>query len=62
MSKKMTYEEAIKRLNEIAAEMDSDELSLDKSMALFEEGTNLSAFCNKLLNEAEQKIIELEKE
>lgn len=62
MNKKMTYEEAIKRLNEIASIMDSDDLSLDKSMVLFEEGTKLSIFCNKLLNEAEQKITELEKE
>lgn len=62
MAKITTYEQAIKRLNEIATQMESDDLSLEKSMALFEEGTKLSAMCDKLLNEAEQKIIELEKE
>ncbi len=58
--KKLTYEEALKKLEEIVATLEEGSLPLDKSMELFEEGTKLSAFCEKCLNEAEQKIKEVE--
>lgn len=58
--KKLTYEEALKKLEEIVATLEEGSLPLDKSMDLFEEGTKLSAFCEKCLNEAEQKIKEVE--
>lgn len=58
--KKMTYEEALKKLEEIVKCLEDGSLPLDKSMELFEEGTKLSAFCEKCLNEAEQKIKEVE--
>ncbi|OJU13875.1 MAG: exodeoxyribonuclease VII small subunit [Clostridiales bacterium 43-6] len=54
-----TFEEAIKRLDEITRLLESGEMPLDSSMKLFEEGTSLADFCNKALSEAEQKIIEL---
>lgn len=64
MSKKieMTYESAIKRLEEIAEALDKNEVSLDESMKLFEEGTKLTTFCSAKLREAQQKITELTKE
>lgn len=58
----MTYENAIKRLEEIVALLEKNEVTLDESMKLFEEGTKLTAFCTKKLKEAEQKITELTKE
>ncbi|MDE5984238.1 MAG: exodeoxyribonuclease VII small subunit [Eubacterium sp.] len=57
----MTYETAIKRLEEIVDALDKNEVSLDESMKLFEEGTKLTAFCSSKLKEAEQKITELSK-
>lgn len=62
MGSKTTYEQAIKRLEEITAKMETGEISLEESMQLFEEGTKLSALCNQYLNEAEQKITELTKD
>lgn len=59
--KKMTYEEAIKRLEEIVEQLDSGKLSLDESLKLFEESTKLTAFCNKGLENAKLKITELSK-
>ncbi len=56
--KKLTYEEAMVRLSEIIAKLESGEAALDESMELFEEGARLSAFCHKKLEAAEQKIIE----
>lgn len=57
----MTYEAAMKRLEEIVDALDKNEVSLDESMKLFEEGTKLTAFCSSKLKEAEQKITELNK-
>ena len=58
----MSYEQAVKRLDEIVSLLEKNEIELDEALALFEEGTNLTAFCTKKLSEAKQKITELEKE
>ena len=58
MSEK-SFEESIKRLEEITQLLESGESPLDVSMKLFEEGTSLAVSCNNKLAEAEQKIIEL---
>ncbi len=62
MSSKMTYEEAISRLEEIVELLEKNEVTLDESMKLFEEGTKLTAFCSDKLKDAQQKITELTKE
>jgi exodeoxyribonuclease VII small subunit len=54
--KKMGFEKALARLEEIVAEMESGSLSLDKMMASFEEGTRLVKFCSAKLNEVEKKV------
>lgn len=58
----LTYEKAMSRLDEIVSLLEKNEASLDDALALFEEGTRLTAFCSKKLNEAKQKITEMEKE
>lgn len=50
------FEEAIKKLDEIAKDLESGELSLDDSVEKFEEGMKLSKTCTKILNDAEKKI------
>lgn len=62
MDKEMTYEKAMNRLEEIVTHLSSNDISLDESMKLFEEGTKLTAFCSNKLKEAEQKITMLSKE
>lgn len=61
-TKEMTYESAVKRLEEIVGILEKNEVSLDESMKLFEEGTKLTAYCSKKLQEAEQKITVLTNE
>ncbi|MDD5066336.1 MAG: exodeoxyribonuclease VII small subunit [bacterium] len=56
MEKKVKFEEAIKRLEEIVEELETGEFDLDKAIQIFEEGLNLTKFCKKKLDEAEQKI------
>lgn len=56
----MTYENAMKRLQEIVKLLEEGGKSLDESVKLFEEGAKLSKFCNEELKNAEQKIIALD--
>lgn len=59
MPQKMTFEAAMKRLEEIVATLESGKCTLDDSLQLFEEGTKLTAFCNEQLQNAQQKIMKL---
>jgi len=56
---KKTYEEAMKRLEEIVEKLDSGEFTLDESMDLFKEGVELTKFCNEKLNDYEKTITKL---
>lgn len=62
MAEKLTYETAVKRLEEIVNLLEKNEATLDDSMKLFEEGTKLAAFCNKKLTEAKQKVTVINKD
>ena len=62
MDNNMTYEQAVSRLDEIVSLLEKNESSLDEALALFEEGTKLTAFCTKKLSEAKAKITEIEKD
>ncbi|MEW5806291.1 MAG: exodeoxyribonuclease VII small subunit [Acidobacteriota bacterium] len=53
---KMTFEEALARLEEIVNGLESGEISLEESLKLFEEGIVLSRHCNEKLKEARQKV------
>lgn len=60
MKNNLTYEEAVKRLEEIVARLEGGDASLDESMKLYEEGVALADFCDKKLTGAKQKITELQ--
>ncbi|CDI49710.1 exodeoxyribonuclease VII small subunit [Clostridium tetani] len=55
-AKKDNYEGLIKELEEVVTQMENGELSLDKSMELYEKGIKLSNKICKILNDAEGKI------
>lgn len=52
----MKFEESIKKLEDIAKELEGGELGLDESVSKFEEGMKISKECTKMLNEAEKRI------
>jgi exodeoxyribonuclease VII small subunit len=56
MSQTPSFEEAIKKLEEIIEALESDDLPLEKSIALFDEGTKLSKICGQRLTDAQEKI------
>ena len=59
--KKKTFESSLARLEEIVKVMESGEIMLDESLALYEEGVKLIKFCTKALDDAEQKVKILQK-
>jgi exodeoxyribonuclease VII small subunit len=61
MAKKITFEEAFRRLEEIAGTLERGEIPLDESMKLYEEGMELIDFCAKKLDSAEMIIRKLSK-
>ncbi|HSB74370.1 MAG TPA: exodeoxyribonuclease VII small subunit [Terriglobales bacterium] len=50
------FEECLQRLEKIVGELEKGEISLEKSLALFEEGMQLSNACRKELEQAEGKV------
>jgi exodeoxyribonuclease VII small subunit len=54
--KDMNFEGAMEKLEEIVGKMENQELSLEESIKIFQEGIELVAACNKKLDEAERKI------
>jgi exodeoxyribonuclease VII small subunit len=54
--KQESFEEALKRLEEIVQLMESGDLTLEDSLGLFEEGVRLTRVCSQRLDEAEKKI------
>lgn len=52
----MSFEEAMKRLDEITEELSREGVSLDRSLALYEEGVKLARVCNEKLENTERKI------
>ncbi len=55
-NKGLPFEEAMKQLENVAAELEKGDLNLDESVAKFEEGMKLSKQCSKLLEDAEKRI------
>lgn len=52
----LSFEEAMKRLEEIAGMLENGKATLDESLSLYEEGIALIRHCNEKLLGAEQKI------
>ena len=54
--KNPTFEENMKRLEQIVRTMEKGEVPLEDSLKLFQEGTELVRKCGKLLDEAQLQI------
>ena len=58
---KMSFEDSVKRLDEIVKLLERGDAPLSESLKLFEEGPSLKSNCDTLLNESEQKVVKLRK-
>ena len=50
------FESALKSLESIVVQLEAGDLTLDRSLELFEEGIKVSRFCSSKLEEAERKV------
>jgi len=57
--KKLNFEQAMARLEEIVSQLEHGEATLEESLKLFEEGSKLMGTCTALLDAAEQKVTTL---
>ena len=52
----LTFEKAMKKLEQIVRELESGDQPLEKAIKKFEEGVQLSKFCSEKLDETEQRV------
>jgi exodeoxyribonuclease VII small subunit len=60
MDENTTFETAYAELEAIVGQLDSGELTLEQSVALYERGRKLAAYCQTLLDQAELRVSQLE--
>jgi exodeoxyribonuclease VII small subunit len=53
---KKKFEEALQEMETIVQRLEDGNLSLDESLALFEDGIKLSRLCSQRLDEAEKRV------
>ncbi len=58
-TKKLTFEQAMARLEEIVTALEKGDAPLEEALSLFEEGTALMKQCSQALDKAEQKVAKL---
>ena len=59
MAGKMTFEKANEKLEKLVAQMESGELSLQESMAVYEEAFNLLNYCYEQLEACKGQMIDI---
>ena len=55
----MTFEQALRRVEQIVHDLETGDAPLEESMKLYEEGVRLVSFCSHALNDCKQRIAEL---
>ncbi|MFQ5594052.1 MAG: exodeoxyribonuclease VII small subunit [Anaerolineae bacterium] len=59
MIDELSFEEAFEELKKTIAQLEEEELPLDKALNLFEHGTILAQRCEALLDQAELRVKQL---
>lgn len=55
----ITFEQAMSRLEEIVSALENNQISLEKSVELFQEGIQLTKLCNDKLEGIENKVAKI---
>ena len=59
---KLSFEQAIKKLTDIVSKIEDGQVSLEQSMAQYEQGMELIKHCRAILQKAEKKIEQITKQ
>ncbi len=57
MEENFSFEQALKRLEEIVETLEAGNISLEESIKIYQEGITLSKVCSGMLEEAEGKVM-----
>lgn len=57
METKLSFEQALEKLENIVKQLELGEISLEESIRIYQQGITLSNFCSKKLEEAEGKVM-----
>ena len=60
MKKELSFEEALKELEDIVIKLEKGDISLDEAIKAYEKGSALKEQCEKRLNEAKLKVEKIE--
>ena len=60
MKKPKTFEEGLRRLQDLLAQMQDEQTTLDQSVKLYAEAAQLIQYCNETLNSAKLQIQEID--
>ena len=60
--KRFTFEEGCKRLEEIVAQLSGGEVTLEKNIELYKEGSEILNACNEMLEQAKGVIKVVDKD
>ena len=55
----ITFEQAMNRLEEIVSALENNQISLEKSVGLFQEGIQLTKLCNDKLEGIKNKVAKI---
>lgn len=55
----MTFEEAMRELEQVVGQLERGDVALEQSIALYERGAALKERCNAKLKEAEEKVAKI---
>ena len=53
---KVSFEDSMNKLEEVVGRLEGEEVSLEESLKLFEQGVKLMNFCHLRLSEVEEKV------
>ncbi len=59
MSQTKTFENNLSKLSEIIEKMEQQDVGLEESLKLYEQGIQLTRKCQKIIDDAEKKIEQL---
>jgi exodeoxyribonuclease VII small subunit len=56
MNKEKSFEDAMKELESIVAKIENEETPLEEILELYERGSELSSYCQKILSKTQEKL------
>ena len=59
---KLTLEEALQKLEEAVTRLQSDEISLEESFQVYQQGMEYVKFCSQTIDQVEKKVLMLNQE